>query len=278
MKQKSRTGIFSRVNFTILELLIVIGIFMILLSLLLPALKKAREKAHAARCLMNMKQLMLAQNSYAADNADNMVHSVIYGTKYENYATLLTRSGSMSGQLSQGGGYITWKSIGCPSVTSDRTFLTPGGGYKNGNTALFSVYGTYIGYNSEDLSKPGIVRQIKLLGDFVYASSASSWATRTFVMGKMRQPSQTAIAGDSASAHLSNAMFFNVQGCSFSTIGTAQSSYRMAIVRRHGNLANIGYADGHASPRSGDQLRRGAMPFTGGTYNRNLQLDHMETE
>ena len=28
----------------------------------------------------------------------------------------------------------------------------------------------------------------------------------------------------------------------------------------------------------GSTMRRGAMPFTGGTYNRNLQLDHMETE
>lgn len=278
MKQKTGGGIRSRNQFTILELLIVVGILAILCALLLPALHKAREKARATNCLMNMKQLMHAQNSYATDNNDNMVHSVIYGTKYENYATLLARSGSISGLLSPGGGYLAWKSMGCPSVPGNKVFLTPEGGYKNGNTALYSVYGVYIGYNSTDLSKPGIVKQIEQCGDFVYTSSASSWATRTFVMSKMRLPSQTAIAGDSASANLSNSTFFNVQGCSFSTLGTAQSGSRMAIIRRHTDQANIGYADGHAAPRSGDQLRRGAMPFTGGTYNQNLQLNHVETE
>ena len=128
-----------------------------------------------------------------------------------------------------------------------KVFRSADNGYKDGNTALYSVYGVYIGYNTTDLSKSGILKLIEELGDFVNTSSASSWATRTFSTKKMRKPTQTAIAGDCASANLSNSKFFNVQGCSFSTLGTAQSSSRMAIIRRHSNQANMGYADGHAA-------------------------------
>src|SRR5262245_8019600 len=54
--------------FTVILLLVVIAIFAILASLLLPALARAKEKARAAQCLNNLKQIAVATLMYAHDN------------------------------------------------------------------------------------------------------------------------------------------------------------------------------------------------------------------
>ena len=59
-----------RKGFTLIELLVVVSIIALLVSILLPALSKAREQAKRAVCLSNVKGLGTATVMYATDNDD----------------------------------------------------------------------------------------------------------------------------------------------------------------------------------------------------------------
>ncbi|MGC4030845.1 MAG: type II secretion system protein [Tepidisphaeraceae bacterium] len=65
--------------FTLVELLVVIGIIAVLISLLLPALNKCRRAAQEARSISNLRQLLMAYSAYHTDNRGQLLYGYPYG-------------------------------------------------------------------------------------------------------------------------------------------------------------------------------------------------------
>ncbi len=120
-------------GFTLVELLVVIGIIAVLISLLLPALSRARRAANSVKCLANLHTLSLAYAQYVVANHGRSVvfihNNDIGGTKDPDYITWQEQLRPYYGKrLAEGQVEDTQTNIRlCPEESEllDPTFATP---------------------------------------------------------------------------------------------------------------------------------------------------------
>lgn len=126
-------------GFTLVELLVVIGIIALLISILLPSLSAARERAQSIKCLANLQQLGLAAVSYSSENKGSLVPLTYYRNLSEpsgknwsdTWVTLLVSGGYIQYPtgLDEAGAAPGFDSVfRCPSGILETSSVTTTGG------------------------------------------------------------------------------------------------------------------------------------------------------
>ncbi len=208
-----------RTGFTLVELLVVIGVIALLIGLLLPALAAAREESKRVKCLSNLRQMLIAVNVYADNSKGSYPPAYWYSGSGPTFAETdwdFTTTMSPSGAVTTPG--LLWDAIGqtavqqCPSFDGNsNTSGNPFTGY-NYNTSTIG-HGEY-----ETIPLPAKLTDVSnttgcaLFGDGQYAAGADKF---------MRSPQPADDIG-----------FFA------RTAGTQGF--------RHREATNVGYCDGHA--------------------------------
>jgi prepilin-type N-terminal cleavage/methylation domain-containing protein len=109
----------KRQAFTLVELLVVIGIIAVLIGILLPALNRARESAQRTACLSNLRELANSFRLYAATFKDAIPIGYVGGEKQFSYVMNWNGSGGQKvmqmGLLAISGNAKSGKTYYCPS-------------------------------------------------------------------------------------------------------------------------------------------------------------------
>jgi prepilin-type N-terminal cleavage/methylation domain-containing protein/prepilin-type processing-associated H-X9-DG protein len=99
--------------FTLIELLVVIGVIALLLSTILPALRKSKLHAQMVVCRSNIRQIGLAAYLYAEANDSYIPRGGAFGTWFKCFLPYL-------GEESNDGDYRNVKIYRCPSFPDKR--------------------------------------------------------------------------------------------------------------------------------------------------------------
>src|SRR5438552_13837994 len=97
-------------GFTLVELLVVIGIIAILLAILFPVISRARESANRVACLSNLRQLATATLAYIGENKQRLPEACTSNSTDSAYSPRAT-------------GQIPWSSL--PAPYRQGTYVLP---------------------------------------------------------------------------------------------------------------------------------------------------------
>lgn len=243
-------SISRRHAFTLVELLVVIGIIAMLISILLPALNKARAAAQAAQCLSNLKQVNMAFILFANDNKGYLPQT---SGAYPGTASVEVNGVPMNMSIRWFGGFQGstfypegsplrkyWGKAtvaGCPTFEVDDLIRPEYGPVDYAYNTLYGRQYEWVVGNNNTLT-PNVEDKKRLMSGY------------GIKLAKIRRSSDKALTWDSARLNgtVIDRIPWGYPTAGFSTAVPAVLATQPTFHARHNKRGNVGWADGHASP------------------------------
>jgi prepilin-type N-terminal cleavage/methylation domain-containing protein/prepilin-type processing-associated H-X9-DG protein len=234
-----------RSGFTLIELLVVIAIIAILAAILFPVFAQAREKARAASCLSNTKQILTAGKMYAQDYDED---SLWY------WYSPIAPAG-MPATPPPDGIYRPWMEMLLPYIKNIQIFTCPSGA-KNTADYGITVAGTKV--VSHYIYPSWIMYTywtwfdgVAIFAGFpTHATLATTWCSQPWSVCTSTEFSNA----PAESAWLMEGYFISYYNDTLAQTAPFGSAYTTGFsanvknnkIWRHTEGMNIGYSDGHA--------------------------------
>lgn len=219
--------------FTLIELLVVISIIALLLSILMPSLKKVKDSSALKVCGSNLRQILLAVHTYAMEDSDRLPHSYTdYGREkpVDLYSPMGRYYSWVCLPIDEAGGYVTGAAV---NNESEIRGIEAGTVFPYLNDA--KVYKCPTDRRSSD-GKGGY--RTYSLSQLI----AANWVTRNkgvpvYKLGAIRSPSSRLMAIEEGDPRIFNQGSWQID--------PAGRSWYDVIAYWHNRGSNIGLADGH---------------------------------
>ncbi len=218
--------------FTLVEVLVVLGVVALLMSLMIPGVQAAREASRSVECSARLREMATAARAYATVFREALPPAILYfrkasGVRISAWDFLREPDGTITpGAL--------WSYTDDPGLVQQcPSYLGPG----NFGTDVYSGYN----YNTSFLGAEGSFPTVDSSGRVVDGWSA---ARKGLPAALHFRPSTTALFGDAGWVGGANKFMRSPSSTSEGDLG---QTYAGAQAFRHQGCTNVAWLDGHVS-------------------------------